>query len=752
MALFDVLTNKSTMDKPISDTPRQGVDLTTALPDSSGSVMDGISMPRVYTEEEAETSEKERELLAALHPIQTTIMTRYEQARFARKPMELIWLENMLQWRGMFNAEEAAAIARAKERNVYASSVFIKITKTKVTAAYGQILDLILDNDEIPLQIEPAEHQDEDDLQNVGFIAPEDYPGLDPYGYNGDGNTVEPGATTKNMFGAAYNRFKDLLATKKFVKGASPNPKLPTITPAQNAADKMQKIIITQMEEGGFKRELRYALWECTVLGTGILKGPMTYETTEQRWEKGEPDPETGKRPINYVPRKKLRPQSYYVSCWNFYPDPTATRIGNCQYTIEKHLLNDSAMSDLKRVAGFDAKAIDRVLWAGASPRAREYWEQQIRDVNNMYSDNRFEVLEYWGYLDRDMINTFKKAIGEDLLEGADQYQVNVWICHNEILRLVVNPFVPAVIPYYALPYEEHTQQIWGIAIPENMRDAQMLMNGHYRMMVDNLALAGNCVFEVNENYLSPGQDLTMYPGKVIRTNNGAPGQSLFSLSFNNTSQSHMQAFDKARQMADEVSGQPSYSYGGVSTTGANRTASGISMLMGAAAGNIRQVVKQCDEYVIAPMGQAYYNWNMQYNEDSDVEGRVEIVAGGTAALMRREVMSQRLLQFAQAVGANPAIAPQVNWSSWVREFCRSMNLDPDKFLNDPASAMLAAEMMAKAQGGGSGSGQASGAAPSQDAAAGGAQDQTGGGGGQIGAGMPTTPGEAPSGQNIPKA
>jgi hypothetical protein len=745
MPLFDGLTKKSTLTRPISDTPRDGVNSVASLPDYQAPDATGTNLARVYAEDELEQSKSEMELAAALTPLQTNIRQKYESARFSRKPVEQTWLSNMLQWRGEFSAAEQDAIARAKARNVYSSEVFIKITKTKVTAALGQILDLVLDNDEIPIRIEPAPHQGKNDLPQVGFLAPESFPlGDGPYGWAGDGKVVPKGATTKTIFEQARDSLAKL--GKKFVSGGNPDSnKMPTVTPAMDAADRMNKIIISQLEEGGFKRELRYAAWEMCVLGTGLVKGPMTYETVEQNWIQGDPDPETGKAKIIYQPKIKQLPKLFYVSCWNFFPDPNATRIENCQWTIEKHLLNASALTDLKRIEGFDAKTIDRVILHGVHPRPREYWEQQIKDAATLNDDNRWEVLEYWGYLDKDMVNTYRMATGEDLVQGQDQFHVNVWMTiTGEILRLVINPFVPERIPYYAIPYEEHTQQIWGIAIPENMRDAQVLMNGHYRMMVDNLALAGNCVFEVNENYLSPGQDLTVYPGKVFRTNNGAPGQSVFSLSFNNTSQSHLQAFQAAKQMADEVTGQPSYAYGGVSTTGANRTASGISMLMGAAAGNIRQVVKQCDEYLFHPVGQAVYNWNMQHNDEAVVEGKVQIIAGGTVALMRTEVLSQRLLQFAQAVGANPAIAPRVNWNQWLKDFAKSMKLDPDKYINDQNAMMLAAEMMAKAQGGGQGPQQQGSASQ-----AGGAQDQTGGGGGQIAASSAPTPGESQSTQNL---
>ena len=41
--------------------------------------------------------------------------------------------------------------------------------------------------------------------------------------------------------------------------------------------------------------------------------------------------------------------------------------------------------------------------------------------------------------------------------------------------------------------------QFFGVGIPENMDDAQTIMNGHARMAIDNLALAGNLVFDIDE-------------------------------------------------------------------------------------------------------------------------------------------------------------------------------------------------------------------------------------------------------------
>jgi hypothetical protein len=84
----------------------------------------------------------------------------------------------------------------------------------------------------------------------------------------------------------------------------------------------------------------------------------------------------------------------------------------------------------------------------------------------------------------------------------------------------------------------------------------------------------------------------------------------------------------------------------------------------------------------------------MQFNTvDKDIRGDVKIIAKGTASLMQREVVTQRLLSLLQ-MGANPAVAPFLKVDEIVKEIVRNMDLDGEKYVNDPATAKLFAEAM----------------------------------------------------------
>jgi hypothetical protein len=377
----------------------------------------------------------------------------------------------------------------------------------------------------------------------------------------------------------------------------------------------------------------------------------------------------------------------------------------------------------------------------------RKHWEMKMEDDDSHPADTeRWEVLEFWGFVDTELLQENGIEIPRSLRD-LPEVNANIWICNGEVIRCVLNPFKPSRIPYYAVPYEHNPYSFFGVGIAENMDDTQTLMNGFMRMAVDNAVLSGNLLIEIDETNLVPGQDLSVYPGKVFRRQGGAPGQAIFGTKFPNVAAENMQLFDKARVLADESTGFPSFAHGQTGVSGVGRTASGISMLMSAANGSIRSVVKNVDDYLLAPIGRAFFAFNMQFDYDEDIKGDLEVTANGTESLMANEVRSQRLMQFLGVV-QNPALAPFAKMDYIIREIAKSMDLDPNKVTNSMQDAAIQAEILKgfqqpappppEAAGGPAPVGQEGAALPAGAVA----QDQTGAGGGTIGTGVAPAPGE----------
>ena len=336
----------------------------------------------------------------------------------------------------------------------------------------------------------------------------------------------------------------------------------------------MEKQIHDQLLDTSAVNVLRSSIFESALLGTGIVKGPFNHYKRIHKWEKG-PEGRT------YSPYEKVVPRIEYVSLWDFHPDPSATTVDDCEYVIQRHRMNRSQFRGLITQPYFYKDAIEECLAKGPNYEDK-YYEDTIREdeTEPYYQNNRFEVLEYWGVLDGKMAEEAGLDIAEQMDEF-DQVQVNVWVCGTMVLRCVLNPFTPARIPYQVFPYEINPYQIWGVGVAENMEDAQMLMNGHVRMAIDNLALAGNLVFDVDEASLVPGQNMDIFPGKIFRRQSGVTGTAINGLKFPNTAPENIQMYQISRQLADEETGLPSIMHGQTGVAGTGRTASGLSMLLG---------------------------------------------------------------------------------------------------------------------------------------------------------------------------
>ena len=655
---------------------------------------------------------------------------KYNKAETARRGDEERWIQAYRNYRGLYSPE-------VQFTSTEKSRVFVKVTKTKVLAAYGQLVEVLFGGNKFPLSINPTVLPDgvEDTVSletnpQIKEATGEAEPGAT------DPQQLLPGETLPEFNERVGPLTDDLSAVEEDIEFKSTgSPTSVNFHPAMVAAKKMEKKIHDQLEESNAKKQLRSAAFEAALFGTGIMKGPFAVDKEYPNWD------EDG----IYSPLFKTVPQTSNVSIWNFYPDPDANNMDEAEYVIERHKMSRSQLRALKRRPFFRANAIDKSLAEGEMYN-KEWWEHVMEDNADEggYSD-RFEILEFWGFVDKEVIEQHDIEIPDEL-KDVEQVSVNVWVCNNNVLRLVMNPFTPAYLPYYATPYEMNPYSIFGVGIAENMDDTQTLMNGFMRMSVDNAALSGNLLIEVDETNLVPGQDLSVYPGKVFRRQGGAPGQGIFGTKFPNVSNENMQMFDKARQLSDESTGLPSFAHGQTGITGVGRTASGISMLMNAANGSIRSVIKNVDDYLLGPLGKAFFSFNMQFDFDAEIKGDLEVKAQGTESLMANEVRSQRLMQFMQTV-SQPALAPFARMDYIVREIAKSMDLDPDKVANSMSQAAVQAEILKKFQEQNPPPPppqQPQGQPPQQGQApvGGQVQDTQGSGGGNIGTGSVPTPDE----------
>ena len=650
---------------------------------------------------------EENDKLEDINILVEMIDKKFTSCKDARQDDESRWLQSYHNYRGKY-FKNIHFTENEKSR------VFVKVTKTKVLAAYGQIIDVLFGMGKFPLVIQETkvpegiaeyahmnplkEQMGDENMQPTPTVEGnlEYTPGEQPMsptsnlGFPGDGRPLAKGATFDSLNESFLSSLEPEYEKAELEEGPAKLPEFSQIKPAQIASRRLEKLIHDQLDESNGNVQLRNAIFESCLLGTGILKGPFTYNKTLHKYGS------TGNgNARDYHPEFVKVPRVEFVSLWDMYPDPNARSMDECEFVIQRHRLNRHQFLDLINRPYFSKEQIESCLEMGPN-YTRQYWETDINLESTSASDienNRYEVLEYWGTIDAMTAREQGLAIDPEI-EDSTQVQVNVWTSRGKIIRLVENPFQPFRLPYQAFSYEKNPYNFFGIGVPENMDDAQAIMNGHARMAIDNLALAGNLVFDIDESALVNNQNMEVFPGKIFKRQAGVPGQAIYGIKFPNTAVENMQMFDKFRQLADESTGIPSYSHGQTGVQSMTRTASGMSMLMGAASLNIKTVIKNIDDQLIKPLGESMFQWNMQFYEgDLPIVGDLEIKATGSSSLMRKEVRSQRLTMFLQTI-QNPAIAPFVRISEVIKELAYSLDLDPEEIINSKDEAEIYAKII----------------------------------------------------------
>lgn len=662
------------------------------------------------------------------------VQGRFKRAEEGKQDDESRCLQAYKNYRGIYDSN-------SKFRENERSRVFVKITKTKVLAAYGKIIEILFSSKRFPIEVKATEVPE----GIAEYAHLEQQPGpeqVNPYGFEGDGQELLPGATEigdKHFLGgleAEYGQSDKL-------KAGPGRMGEPQIKPADIAARNMDKAIQDQLTEGHTVNIIKHVVFESVLLGTGIAKGPFNFTKVSPNWDGVGED-------RKYAPKNSVVPRMSAVSFWDFYPDPSAITMEDAAYTVQRHKLHREQIREFIDRPHFNKDAIERCLAQGPNYEKRGY-ESQLYAENNINNfEDRYEVLEYWGNMDRKLAEEAGIDISKNVTES-DSVQVNIWVCGTEVLRGIANPFTPARIPYLVVPYEINPYQFFGIGVPENMEDAQVIMNGHMRMAIDNLAFAGNLVFDIDETMLVPGQSLKVFPGKIFRRQSGQAGQAVHGVKFPNTAPENIQMYETARRLADEETGIPSIMHGQTGVTGTGRTASGLSMLMSGAATSIKTVIKNIDDFLLKPMGEAYFRWNMQFNAERHpkIEGDLDVKARGTSSVMQHEVRTQRLTNLLQ-VATNPMLAPFFKIPNLIKEIAIAQEIEPESMVNDVNEAAIFADILRglnAAQLGPEGAppgqqqevlGNSGGVPPG-----GGATDPSGVGGGNVGTGNVPSPGES---------
>ena len=583
----------------------------------------------------------------------------WDVAKIAKKPIEDEMLRALRQRNGQYEPDKLNQI---KQQG--GSEIYMMITEVKCRAAESWLRDILLDSgtppwDIVPTPIPDLSPLDRREIQDI--FASEVLTMLQE---NQKAPSKEEMAQIKEMVSQDY-RFK-------------------VLQDAQNRADKMKLKIEDQFAQGGWADSFNDFITDLVTFPCAFIKGPIVRRQRTLGWKTV-----MGKTVVE--PTERLAPEFERVDPFRIYPEPGITRIEE-GYLFEHHPLSRSDLSDLIGVPGYDEDAIRRILDEGSGPS----WinedveliknEEERKFYSYMRPTDVFDALEFWGKVSGKMLREWGLT-EEEIPDEAQEYDANVWMIGNYVIKAVLNYDPLGQKPYCKTSFIKCPGAFWGKGIPEIIEDIQNVCNAAARALVNNMGIASGPQVEVNLERIPPNEDITqMSPWKIWQVTNDPMGSSAPAVRFTqpeDNASTLVAVYDKFARLADDHSGIPAYLYGNTDVQGAGRTSSGLSMLMGAAGKGIRQVVGHIDGDVIKPIVQRQFVYNMRYDEDESIKGDVQVVARGAVNLAVKETVNVRRIEFLNATAneIDMSIMGRDGRAAILREVAKGLQMPVDELI-----------------------------------------------------------------------
>lgn len=582
----------------------------------------------------------------------------WEPARQAKQPIEDTMLRSLRQRNGEYEASKLAEI-----RAQGGSEVYMMVTETKCRGAESWLRDILMDNGELPWDIQPTP---------VPKLAPDK-----------DASIQEMFANRVIEQIQTMGRAPTKIEMERLQELVEQDIRFEILEEAQQRCDAMKRKIKDQFSEGGLIESFNEFVSDLATYPNAWLKGPIVRKQKRLDWVKKED---------SFSPdvKEELLPVYKRVDPYRIYPEPGVTKIDD-GYIFEHHKLSRSDLADLIGVPGYDDGAIREILdnlstgglanWIWPAENTKSDLENKFKSWMN--ATESVDALEFWGKVSGKRLLEWGMT-EEEVPDAAREYDVNAWLIGRWVIKATLNYDPLGKKPYKTTSFVKRPGALWGSSIPELIADIQQMCNSAARSLNNNMGLASGPQVEINVERLADGEEVTaMFPWKIWQTTNDPLGSGQPAIRFfqpDDRSGQLMQVYTHFSKLADDQSGIPAYVYGDMDVGGAGRTASGLSMLMGSAGKSIRQVVMHIDMDIVGPLVRAQYNWNMKYLEDNSIKGDAIIMPKGATNLATREQLNVRRVEFLQATAneQDAAIVGPMGRAAILREVAKGLSMPVD--------------------------------------------------------------------------
>lgn len=645
-----------------------------------------------------------------LDPLANYVRAQYTMMRDHRNNGASGWAERLnaaiRTFNGVYDAQKLRDI-----KTFGGSDIYARITAMKCRGANSLLRDIYLAPDR-PWAIRPPADPDvppevlqqigtlvQSELQNLQVAAAQQSQSYDP----NMGPPPEP--VQMPSPGQVRDRVQQLLDSAKQA--------------ARKQADKRVSGIQARMDEilegGGFYVALSELLVDLPIFPYAVLKGPIVRIVPTVTWDNplagtltqsGAINSQNGGAASFSKPTIVQQPRLTWerISPFDIYWTPGVADIQQAS-VIQRSRLTRADLNDLLDLPGYDSDAVRAALDDYGRGGLTTDWDStdseralQERRENPLWNRSEMiDLMEFHGNvqgrlladLSKSLVKTLEDAIGMPIDYMRD-YHVQAFVVGNYVIKVQMTPSPRQRPPFYITSFEKVPGTPVGNALPDLLSDIQDAANATLRALVNNLSIASGPQVVINDDRLAPGENAeNLYPWKRWHTlsdpmsTNTQPAITFFQP--NSNAAELLGVFNALNLLADDVSAIPKYVTGQGASSGAGRTASGLSMLMANASKLLQTVAGNVDRDVMNPALTDLYEMLMLTDETGMLRGDETIRVMGVNVAIQRETQRVRQLEFL-SITANPLDAPIIGpkgRAAILREVAQTIGMDGEKIIPD---------------------------------------------------------------------
>lgn len=436
----------------------------------------------------------------------------------------------------------------------------------------------------------------------------------------------------------------------------------------------MEQEIDDQLNECSYNGESRKVIKDAIRLGTGVMKGPNVVKRLKKVWI---PNTDGTKTVHELKITEDFQPGSKRVDLWNLYLEPhCGENSKRAAYIWERGFTLPREVRDLIGIEGYEEDQIRKVLEEKpkrlqVSVSRNNHLELKIEAVAK---GKAYETWEYYGDVDREDL----EAMGCDCSQFEKDFTSlsgSVLFINDRPVKIMLNTLDTGDMPYDFFQWTTVNGSPWGIGIPRILIWLGRIIIAAWRSMMDNAGDSSGSQIVIS-NAIEPDDGKWEITGKKIWRAIGEVEdvQKAFAQFQIVNNQADLQAvIELALKFVDMETSLPMMFQGEQGET--PETLGATNIMVDANNVGLRPRVKSWDDNITRPHLTRYYDWNMQYNERSEIKGDYNVDARGTSVLLAKDQMVQMLIPILK-MREDPLFTGKIDWNKAIKQLLSAQHLD----------------------------------------------------------------------------